>query len=233
MLHVFFGTGTIGVRKNAFAQVAKYEALGYVSERIEGESYSPGLCADIAHSASLFGQKTVYFIDTPSSSELFKEEIEVSLEAFKESDNAFVIVEGGLLAAPKKLYTKFSTTIEEIAGEAKERFSPFALSDALMEKDKKRLWILLIEAQQAGLSAEEIIGTLWWQLKTARLAMVTKTASEADMKDFPYNKAKRALRNFKEGELQALSQNLLTLYHEGHSGKKDIDIALERWALSI
>ncbi len=233
MLHVFFGTGTIGVRKSAFAKVADYEKDGYLSERIEAESYSSGVCSDIANSASLFGEKTVYLIDTPSSSLIFKEEVESSLEAFKESANAFVIIEEALLALPKKVYTKFATTIEEISGDAKERFNPFLLADALLEKDKKRLWILYIEAIQAGLSAEEIIGTLWWQLKTVRLAQQTVNASEADMKDYPYNKAKRGLRNFKEGELQTLSRNLLGLYHEGHSGKKDIDIALERWVLSL
>ena len=233
MLHVFFGSGTIGVRKNAFAKVASYEKEGYVCVRIEAESYGTGLCSEIAYSASLFGQKTVYFIDTPSASEIFKEEVTVSLEAFSQSKNAFVVVEEALLAAPKKNYTKFATSIEETAGETKERFSPFLLADALLEKDKKRLWLLYADAIQAGLSAEEIIGTLWWQLKTARLAQVTSSASEADMKEYPYSKAKRGLRNFKAGELETISRNLLTLYHEGHGGKKDIDHALEKWMLSI
>jgi hypothetical protein len=82
-----------------------------------------------------------------------------------------------------------------------------------------------------GLSAEEIIGTLWWQLKTLRLAMLTKSAEEAGVKDFPYNKAKRALKNFKDGEIETLSLRLLNLYHDGHAGKCDIDLALEEWVL--
>jgi hypothetical protein len=53
------------------------------------------------------------------------------------------------------------------------------------------------------------------------------------MKDFPYNKAKRSLRNFKEGELEKLSQTLLAVYHDGHGGKRDIDLALEKWTLTI
>ena len=38
---------------------------------------------------------------------------------------------------------------------------------------------------------------------------------------------------FKEGELEALSRSLLALYHDGHGGKKDIDLALEKWTLTI
>jgi DNA polymerase III delta subunit len=233
MLDIFFGTGTIAVRKNAFAKVASYEKEGYMLQRIDAESYSPGLCRDIAQSASLFGEKMVYLIDTPSASLILKEEVESALEAFRESAHVFVVVEGTLQAVTKKLYTKFAGSIEEIVGDPNESFNPFALADALLEKDKKRLWILYWQAVEAGLSAEELIGTLWWQLKTVRLAQVTKTAAEADIKDFPYNKAKRALRNFKEGELETISHNLLTLYHEGHGGKKDIEVALEKWILTL
>ena len=92
---------------------------------------------------------------------------------------------------------------------------------------------LLQEAKAAGQSAEEIIGVLWWQLKTLRLAAITNLASEAGLKDFPYNKAKRSLSHFKEGELGTLSLSLLSLYHEGPAGIVDIDEALEQWLLRV
>ena len=79
----------------------------------------------------------------------------------------------------------------------------------------------------------ELIGILWWQLKTLLLAQKTGNASEAGMKDFPYKKAKQALPNFAAGEVESLSLSLLTLYHQGHSGEVDIDEALELWLLSL
>ena len=91
----------------------------------------------------------------------------------------------------------------------------------------------MVAARQAGVSAEEVIGILWWQLKTLRLAAVTKSAPEAGMKDFPYNKAKRALGNFSDGELETLSHSVLRVYHDGHAGKTDIDFALEQFVLSL
>ncbi|MEZ4200484.1 MAG: hypothetical protein R3B69_02735 [Candidatus Paceibacterota bacterium] len=74
---------------------------------------------------------------------------------------------------------------------------------------------------------------LWWQLKTLRLAQQTNSASEAGMKEFPYQKATRALTNFTDGELTQLSHSLLTLQHESRLGNTDLDQALERWVLTV
>ena len=233
MLYVLFGNSVVDVRKKAFALVSKYEEDGFELERIEGERYVVGLCRDIASSTSLFGQKTVYLLDTPSSNPLFLEEVETSLEVFKESGNIYLVVEEKLLAPAKKLYEKYAETLEEIKASTSVRFNVFALADSVSLKDKKTLWLQLQEAKIEGLSAEEIIGTLWWQLKTLRLAKITRSGDEAGIKDFPYNKAKRALKNFKGDELEVLSRSLLAVYHDGHGGKRDIDLALEKWTLTI
>jgi hypothetical protein len=145
----------------------------------------------------------------------------------------FVVIEGTLLAGQKKEFAKYADSLEEIREDKERPFNVFALADSLSRKDKKSLWLGLCDAKQAGLSSEEIIGTLWWQLKTLRLASRTKNAEQAGMKDFPYNKAKRSLSYFKEGDLERLSQSLLAVYHQGHQGETQIDLALEKWTLSI
>lgn len=233
MLHIFYGNGAIAVRQKAFICTAAYEAQGMKLERIDADKFVPGVCTDIANAMSLFGEKTVYLIDTPSTDTVFYEEVIDSLEMFKESESVFVVVESTLLAPAKKKFAKYADSIEEIATHTEARFNAFAMADSLSLKDKKTLWLQLQDAKASGLSAEEIIGTLWWQLKSMRLAKMTRSAEEAGMKDFPYNKSKRAVGNFKEGELESLSRSLLTIYHDGHLGKKDIDLALEKWTLSI
>lgn len=112
-------------------------------------------------------------------------------------------------------------------------FNTFAMADALARKDKKSLWVLLQNARHHNVSAEEIIGTLFWQLKSLRLAAETSSALEAGMKPFMYTKAKSALGKFAPGELTTLSRTLLSLYHDGHSGKRDIDLALEKFLLTL
>jgi DNA polymerase III delta subunit len=233
MLYVFHGNSPTRVRALAYKKALPFEEEGLHLERIDGDSYTQGLITEAAQSATLFGEKLLFFIDTPSSESAFNEEVLASLEGLAQSVNIFIIVEESLLAAPKKQYGKYAAEVEEIKEEKGREFNVFALADSLSRKDKKMLWIGLCEAKDAGLSAEELIGTLWWQLKTLRLASMTKTAGEADMKDFPYNKAKRSLATFKEGELERISQSLLALYHEGHQGEVDIDLALEKWALSL
>ena len=233
MLKVFYGTDTVAVRQTAFDFVVEQEATDVTLTYIDSSSYVVGALADAVGATSLFGGSELFVIDTPSSNKDFDAEVKSSLEALTESNNVFVVIEENLLAAPKKQYTKYAESIVEFKGEKVERFNAFAMADALAEKDRKKLWVLLQEAKAAGLSAEEIIGTLWWQLKSMRLAAATGNAAEAGMKDFPYNKAKRALSKFKDDELEKTSRNLLSLYHDGHLGKRDIDLALEKWTLTL
>lgn len=233
MLVVYCGNDTIGVREKAFAEVSKYEKKGYTLERVDAENYAAGVLQDAAGATSLFGDQTVYVIDTPSTSKDFYADVTEHLEILRESENPFIVIEGSLLAPEKKKFAKYAQSLEEVKGESSERFNSFALAEALAKRDKKSLWLLLQEARLSGSSDEEIIGILWWQLKALRLAAKTKSAQEAGMKDFPYNKAKRALGNFKDGDVERISHSLLSVYHDGHLGKRDIDLALEKWCLTL
>ncbi len=233
MLHVFFGNNTIAVRNKAYAFAMPFEKDDVKLVRIDADVYQPGVVIDSVGAVSLFGEKALYLIDSPSVVSEFRDEVDGLLSALHESSNTFVVIESTLLAAPKKLYSKHADSIEEITADKATPFNVFALAESLSRKDKKTLWLGLSDAKNAGLGAEEIIGTLWWQLKTLRLASLTRSAAEAGMKDFPYTKAKRSLSSFKEGEIEGLSASLLKLYHEGHMGETDIDLALEKWTLTI
>lgn len=234
MLELYFGTDTTAVRGAAMAAVARLVSTGARLERLEPERWSVGTLAEIIGSTSLFGEVTVYVVDTPSSDEVWNSVLVKALKELAVSANPVVVIEGGLLAAEKKRYEAVAARMEEFQKVATDtRFDPFILAEALITKDKKTLWILLQKAFASGLSAEEIIGTLWWQLKTIRLTMVTKTAAEAGVKDYPYNKAKRALTVYKPEDIVLVSRRLLTVYHEGHAGIKDISIGLEEWVLSL
>jgi len=233
MLHLIYGNDTITVRQKAHEFIGIEEKKGVKVERIEIENYAEGVFADIVGAVSLFGEKTLYVIDTPSGKAEMYEDVLTHLEAFAASGNTFLVLEEALLVPQKKKFQKHTHSMEEYKKKADERFNAFGMADCLARKDKKNFWLQLQQAKQSGLSAEEIIGTLWWQLKSMRLARLTTSAAQAGMKDFPYNKAKQALRTFKEDEIESLSKTLLTVYHDGHLGKVDIDIALERWVLSL
>jgi DNA polymerase III delta subunit len=233
MLHVYFGKDTNAVRTKAFEAVTELTSHGVSIERVEVERYVAGTCAQMVNATTLFGTRTVYVLDTPTQDEIFYTEVAALLEQFADSEDSFFIVEAALTAPTKKVYQKHAQVFEEVETKAKDFFNVFSLAESLSCKDKKMLWVQLQEAYAAGLSSEEIIGTLWWQLKTLRVAALTKNAVEAGMKDYPYNKAKRAQSVFKKGEVISLSASLLAVYHDGHAGICDIDVALEQWILAL
>ncbi|MEZ4103861.1 MAG: hypothetical protein R3B60_01090 [Candidatus Paceibacterota bacterium] len=233
MYSLFYGNDQVKVRQEAHSYAESILEEDQILIKIEGGTYEDGQLSSLSNGMVLFGLPPVYLLDTPSIDSLFYEELLLSLESLASSAQTFVIIENSLTAKDKKVFEKFAEKISEFKKTATDRFNAFSMADALSRKDKRLLWVLFQEAKRNKLATEEIIGVLWWQLKTMRLAKLTKTATEAGIKDFPYNKAKRALSNFKEGELENISAKLLQLYHDGHAGRRDIDLALEEWMLTI
>jgi DNA polymerase III delta subunit len=233
MYTVFFGTDRTKVRDQVTSYTEKNFPPDGTLTTFDGQSFVLGQVADALGATSLFGGAEWFVLDTPSANPDFAEEVKTALKEMSESANTFIVLEEALLAPAKKMYGKFAVSMEEFTAPKNERFNTFAMAEALAQKDKRQLWVLLQDARKGGLREEEIIGMLWWQLKSLRLAAVTSSADEAGMKDFPYNKSKRALSKFAPGEVTALSQTLLELYHAGHSGQRDMDIALEEWVLTL
>jgi DNA polymerase III delta subunit len=231
MLKLYFGTDRQKVRDAATNFLESHMSSDGTVTTFDAQSFVSGQIADALGAASLFGGEEWFVIDTPAADSDMAQEVTSSLKEMSESQNTFLILEGALLAPAKKSYAKHAASSEEFTAAKNERFNTFAMADALAQKDRRQLWVLLQNAKREGLAAEEIIGMLWWQLKALRLADVTSNAAQAGMKDFPYNKAKRSLVKFAPGEVIKNSHTLLELYHDGHAGLRDIDLALEQWVL--
>ena len=233
MLAVFHGNDTVAVRERAraFAESRAVDPSSITA--LESDTLTPQGLMDSAEGVSLFGDSHVYILDVGTAKAAERDALEESLDVLAASVHVFVIIEGKILAAARKAYEKLAEIVEEYSATGGRTFNAFLMGDARASRDKKKLWLLLHDAFLEGLSSEEIIGTLWWQLKTMRLAAVTASAAEASMKDFPYSKAKRSLKNFKDGEIERISASLLAAYHDARLGKLELDLALEQWVLSL
>ena len=231
MLYVFYGGEESEARKTALSYAEDLKAKEDITERIEGENYLPGQLATLANTNSLFGGARVYLIDNPSSESDLWDDLLQNLPLLADAEHHFIVLEKNLTAPSKKQFSKYAVSVTEYKTTKNQEFNPFSLAEALARRDRKALWLGLVKSSQLGLPPEETIGILWWQLKILRLASLTRSAEEAGVKDYPYNKAKRALPLFKPGELEKLSSSLLQLYHEGHRGLCDMDLALEEWVL--
>ncbi len=232
MLNVYFGNDTVKVRQKAFDYVDKEKDEASLV-LIDADNYEAGILEVAAGGVSLFGSKYFYVLDNWSVNPSAYEELIKHLGQLSESEHTFVVVEGSMLAPEKKKFEKHANKLEEYKSEATNSFNSFSLADAFTKRDRKLLWLLWNEALLSGNSGEELAGILWWQIKTLRLAQVGDSAASVGLKDFPFTKAKRALGNFKSGELEKLSRDLLTLIHESRLGKFELPLALERWILKI
>jgi len=232
MLAVFFGNDKIKVREEALLYANKNKTAEQTVEKVEVENCLNGQLLGLAESETLFGEVPVYILDGVLGDSEVAESFFSNLEILSSSKVRFVLIADKILAAEKKKIEKHTKEIFEFKKTEKEIFNIFNLTDAWLNRDKKKLWLLLQEAKMNGTSSEAIVGILWWQLKTLRLAQLTNSASVAGMKDFSYNKSKRALGKFKAGEIEKKSLELLKIYHDGHKGVVDFSLVLEEWCLS-
>jgi len=200
------------------------------------ENISSGILSELFEGQGLFEKKIVCFFNKVLKNKDAEKEILEKIPEFASSQNIFIWYEDELL---KEIIKKIEveaekTDISDTKEEKKQNaeFDMFSLAEAFGKKDKKALWVLFQKAIKKD-SAEAIHGILFWQLKSITLAKNTKTASEAEMKPFPYTKAKNFAKNFSAEEIKKMSSDLVSMYHDAHRGKVDFCIALERFVLGM
>lgn len=214
------------LKKNPNAEVFTIPEEEWTEKRVEELTLSQGLFGDIhiVISKNILRNKEVFA--------LVKEHI----KAIKESPNTFIFNEDDLDKKTFSVIEKYAEKTESFdSKEIKkpERFNIFALTDAIASRDKKKSWILLTKAFDAGIEPEEAHGIVFWQIKSLILASNASSANEAGLQPFVYSKAKSYSRNFKKEELEAISSNLISMYHDAHRGRHDFKLALEKFVLSI
>lgn len=133
----------------------------------------------------------------------------------------------------EKVEVKEESEDDLIGPKARADFNIFALTDAIGARKKRDAWVLFQKALAAGMVAEEVFYKLVWAVKTMLIANATANALEADMKAFPYSKAKGNLKNFKPGELEKLSENLVLGYHKARRGEGEIETLVEKTLLRL
>ncbi len=206
--------------------------------RFSRENFSRAALEELIEAKSLFGEKLVVRGEDLIAN--FGPEIAELLPRLAESPTKFVLIEEELAVPLAKKITKLGGKILEAClavGQAKSPklkagFNPFALSDALGARDRKKLWVLYQRALLAGFPAEEIFWKFQWQIKNLLLAK----AGEENLRGlnpFVASKARAAAKNYETAELQNLSRGLVTMLSLSRRGESDLEIALERLILGL
>jgi len=185
-------------------------------------------------SRGLFEEKYIVKIRDPFEDKEVSKTIEESAEDMSLAPHLFVIISEKISVPLKKVFTKHKATIEEFNTlEKNEEFNVFSITEALLQRDSKKLWTLYRKALDSGIAPEQIHGVLWWQMKSVVIAMKSKNENEAGMKPFVFSKSKRALTKFSKEEVENLLSKLLSIYHNSRIGKINMEYGLESFVLGI
>ena len=181
----------------------------------------------------LFGEEFVVILDrifaNTEAREIFWKDIFDTVT----STNSFWLFEEKILADDKDVIKKAGGEITEDKTKsvtAKSEFNIFALGDALGARDKKKLWVLYQKALRVGKAAEEINGTLFWAIKSM---LTVKNDGGKNLNPYVQSKSKNFLKNYKEGELDAIAFGLVKNYHESRRGGLPLEEKLEQFILSL
>lgn len=234
MLKIFYGNDTMTSRAKLAKEVDWFENATLV--RYDEMNVTKEALGDTLASQGLFGGKTVVVLDSVLEKEEVTEDILNLLFVMNESPNTFFLLAGLVDSGIKKVFerSKAALVSSDVSEKKKEDFSVFGLADAFGRRDRKAAWVLFTKAVMKDMSAQEICGTLAWQMRMVVLAHTTSTAKEAGVSDFPYRKAKSFTRHFSLQEAMQMLGKLVGIYHfDPEFNRGDTSSALERLVLSL
>ena len=236
MLYILYGTDTAKVRAKAHSLIDTLQKKRPDAEvfYIDSENFLEEGLKELVQSQGLFSPKYIVVLSRVFENKNAKQQVLDHAAELGGAEHIFVLIEQVLDAKTLKTLETHAAHIAvyERVQKEKQPFNTFGLADALGARDKKKLWLLYIQAKENAVADEEIHGVLWWQMKSIVLAGDAKTAAEAGLKPFVFSKAKRFAANFSSNEARTALTDLMTIYHESRRGKHDLGTALERWIVA-
>lgn len=143
------------------------------AEELKWENISADELASLASTQVLFGGTRVFVFVGALLGARGEEFLDMAY-AFAESEHEFIFEEEKLLKRETDIVTKAGGKVEKIESVKKERgFDQFGVTAALGNRDKKKLWLGLMSAFEAGEKPEAVAGLLAWkarQMKDAGLS---------------------------------------------------------------
>jgi DNA polymerase III delta subunit len=236
MLYLFYGSDRNKALTSALNIIEKkiQDKPDAVVFKIDQTNFSKEVLVEMCGGRGLFEQKYIVHIKDVCDDEVGQETLFAFLKELKESENIFILTEGDL---NKKEIIKLEKFADKVWNhEAKKKIEKeeniFAITNYLLARDKKNLWIEYQKLKNV-FAAEEIHGTLFWAFKNIMIASKTKSASEAGLKPFVYSNSKRAVAKFSQEELDEKFWHLTKLLGDSRRGEGELEILLEKWVLGV
>ncbi len=237
MIYFLYGTDTHKARAklHELLNLAQKKRPGAELFKITSENWSEGQLDELIISQGLFEQKYTIVLDSLFEKKDIKSYVLDRLEGMKDSEQIFLFLEGSVDAQSLKKIEKHAKQTQEFVkkDEKKTDFNIFSITDKLLQRDKKKLWMSYLDLIKKGAVAEEIHGIFFWQIKNMVLATRSNSQVDTGLSPFVYKNALSGGRNYKEEELVQMSGDLVEMTHRVRSGKGDLGVMLEKWILEF
>jgi len=215
--------------------------------KLESDNFSEVKLEEFIASQGLFEKKYIVQMDGLFEDTTVSKFLLDKLKELEKSENIFIFIETKVSSSLLKKVEKYATKTQEFClKKSKEKplamvggifrlgdFNIFDLATCLGNRNKKKLWILYQKTRERNIPAEEVSGILFWQLKVMFQALKSQTVKQSGLKPFVFDKAKKYLKNYSETELEKMSSDLVSLYHNAHRGGLELDLALEKFILEL
>ena len=153
MLYIFHGSDTNKVADRTNATVAALrekqpDAGLYV---FEGEVEEVGALDELVNAQGMFVAKHIVVLKGVCEKKESREHILERLPQFATAEHAFVLSEGAVHAAHKKVFAEHAFKIEEYSKPKQDRgFDPFGVTASLKARKRRDLWEAYLRARQSG-----------------------------------------------------------------------------------
>ena len=207
-------------------------------ETMNDEAFSKERLLELVGGMGLFSDKSIIEMSQVLRNKEAKEAVMGLIKEIGKSENIFVFLEGELIKSDLAKFEKNAEKIQAFELKTgsvvkKEPFKIFSLTDAFGRRDKKSLWVLFNKAKMSDVSAEEIHGILFWQVKVALQSAQADSAKEAGLNPYVYQISKSSLQKYSVGDLKSISSGLVSMYHDVRRGMHDFDVAIEQFILEV
>lgn len=112
-------------------------------------------------------------------------------------------------------------------------YNPFALQDAIGERNIKKIWIEYIKLRLASIEPEILIYNILSKIRTMVAVKKGANRNNLDINEYSYNRSKKDAENWKRENLENLYSKLVEIYHRSRISGEELGAAIEKTLLSI
>lgn len=231
MLYVFYGTDGGKAQQKAMdtLRALQKKAPHASTTRMDDEAITESSIADALAEHGLFKSEQIVYLDARSGG---IDAIVDAREVCASSASVVLVLAGKIKADHLKKIEKVAVKCQEFEKEKKvQERNMFALSDLLLTKDSRGLFVELEKMRLDEVKGEEVVGILFWAAKTMVLASHARTSAESGLKPFVFQKAKKGAEVWGSSSAKKL---LTTLAHAPHKARRDgVDLFNELEAITM